>query len=816
MKKELLLLFTVLFLIKTYAQEFTYHTIIEDTNTTHSPEAVFSVDIDGDGDMDVLSASVNDNEIAWFENTDGLGSFGTQQIITTDAVGASAVFSIDIDGDGDIDVLSASLYDNKIAWYENIDGLGSFGGQQIITTDAASAISVYATDIDGDGDMDVLSASANDDKIAWYENIDGLGNFGAQQIITTDAIYAKSVYATDIDGDGDMDVLSACGVGNNVVWYENVDGIGNFGTQQIITTNASGAHSVYATDIDGDGDMDVLSASWVDNKIAWYENTDGLGSFGTQQIITTDTTGALSVYVTDIDGDGDMDVLSASSGDNKIAWYENTDSLGNFGTQQIISTEAATAFSVYATDVDGDGDMDVLSASAGDNKIAWYENTDGLGNFGVQQIMTTDVSFIRSVYATDIDSDGDMDVLSAYENDDKIAWYENIDGLGNFGTQQIITTDAYGAFSVYATDIDGDGDIDVLSASQYDKKIAWYDNTDGLGNFGVQQIITTDAAGASSVYATDIDGDGDMDVLSASQYDNKIAWYENTDGLGSFGIQQIITTDVSFARSVFATDIDGDGDMDVLSASWNDDKIAWYENTDGIGSFGTQQIITTETDAVISVYATDIDGDGDMDVLSASRGDDKITWYENTDGLGSFGGQQIITTDAASAISVYATDIDGDGDMDVLSASEGDNKIAWYENLDGIGSFSEQQIITTNAPHAISVYATDIDSDGDMDVLSASWYNGVIAWHENSTITININQIESLNFVVYPNPVKSILTVKPKISIVEIIICNTLGELVVSSSNKNKINLSSLDQGIYFCKIKDEKGDFSILKIIKK
>jgi hypothetical protein len=82
-----------------------------------------------------------------------------------------------------------------------------------------------------------------------------------------------------------------------------------------------------------------------------------------------------------------------------------------------------------------------------------------------------------------------MDVLSASEDDDKIAWYEN-NGSGNFGTQQIITTAADGAQSVYAADLDNDGDIDVLSAS-YDNKIAWYEN-DGSGNFGTQQIITMD------------------------------------------------------------------------------------------------------------------------------------------------------------------------------------------------------------------------------------------------------------------------------------------------------------------------------------
>ena len=95
--------------------------------------------------------------------------------------------------------------------------------------------------------------------------------------------------------------------------------------------------------------------------------------------------------------------------------------------------------------------------------------------------------------------------------------------------------------------------------------------------FGAQQEITTDAEGACSVYATDLDGDGDADVLSASTYDDKIAWYENLGG-GAFGPQQVITTDADVVYSVYATDLDGDGDADVLSASQDDDKIAWYEN----------------------------------------------------------------------------------------------------------------------------------------------------------------------------------------------------------------------------------------------
>ena len=56
--------------------------------------------------------------------------------------------------------------------------------------------------------------------------------------------------------------------------------------------------------------------------------------------------------------------------------------------------------------------------------------------------------------------------------------------------------------------------------------------------------------------------------------------------------------------------------------------------------FAAQQVITTLADTALSVFAADVDGDGDLDVLSASSSYDKIDWYENTDGAGSFGSQQ--------------------------------------------------------------------------------------------------------------------------------------------------------------------------------
>ena len=349
--------------------------------------------------------------------------------------------------------------------------------------------------------------------------------------------------------------------------------------------------------------------------------------------------------------------------------------------EHVISTNADRAFSVFAADVDGDGDMDVLSASALDDKIAWYENDGGSPPVFTERIISTDADGARSVFAADVDGDGDTDVLSASNLDDKIVWYENIGGSPPVFTERVISTTADGADSVFAVDLDGDGDTDVLSSSHSDDKIAWYENNGGSPPVFTEHWISTAADGAWSVFASDVDGDGDMDVLSASHHDDTIAWYENDGSSPPAFTERIISTVADSAASVFAADVDGDGDTDVLSASWRDDKIAWYENDGSSPPVFTERVISTNADYAFSVFAADVDGDGDMDVLSASVFDDKIAWYENDGGSPPVFTERVISAAATKARAVFAADLDGDGDMDVLSTSQGNHKIAWYENV---------------------------------------------------------------------------------------------------------------------------------------
>ena len=146
-----------------------------------------------------------------------------------------------------------------------------------------------------------------------------------------------------------------------------------------IATSADGAYDVHVADIDGDGDLDIVSGSYYDDTIAWYENDGAVNPTWSAVNIATSADHAIDVHVADMDGDGDLDIVSASDNDDTIAWYENDGAADPSWTAVDIATSADGARDVYVADMDGDGDLDIISASASDDTIAWYEN-DGAVN----------------------------------------------------------------------------------------------------------------------------------------------------------------------------------------------------------------------------------------------------------------------------------------------------------------------------------------------------------------------------------------------------------------------------------------------------
>ncbi len=181
-----------------------------------------------------------------------------------------------------------------------------------------------------------------------------------------------------------------------MAWYENTDGSGDFGEQQIIADSAGGASSVICIDIDNDGDNDIVAACFEDDKITWYENTDGLGNFSIENIVAW-INGPVSIYYADLDGDNDFEIISASPGARRISWYENTDGLGSFGYQRDLMFNADDAYCVFSSDLDNDGDYDILAGI--EDRISWFRNETILGiEEGNTRIGSPTAYVIQSLY----------------------------------------------------------------------------------------------------------------------------------------------------------------------------------------------------------------------------------------------------------------------------------------------------------------------------------------------------------------------------------------------------------------------------------
>jgi hypothetical protein len=437
--------------------------------------------------------------------------------------------------------------------------------------------------------------------------------------------------------------------------------------------------------------------------------------------------------------------------------------------------------------------------------------------FGPLQIISTEVYGTSSVVTADLDGDGDIDILS---ESNVIAWYENINGFGLFGSEQIIHQNAFEyGFDASSADIDGDGDLDVISGTwhEYDiGKVSWYENIDGQGNFG-DQIVIDQVPTPTTVIPADFDNDNDFDVLLVDRNNNKIAWYENLDGLGNFGTQNVISIALDWPTRAIVKDIDDDGDMDIVSIANEGDQVVWFINLNGQGSFSGLQIISNEVDKPSQVFSADIDGDGDLDVLSTSLNDNKIAWYENTDGNGSFGPQMLITTEIIFPRTLFVQDLDNDSDMDIISSFwDNGSGIIWLENLDGLGTFSSPILISDEVSYPTSVYATDLDQDQDFDVVSSSQLDHKIAWYENLTI-LSIDDIDHNLITISPNPVQDHLEINNSSTseITNITIYDILGRLVlVENESFEQIDVSTLGTGLFLINIETEQG-IIVKKVIK-
>ena len=509
---------------------------------------------------------------------------------------------------------------------------------------------------------------------------------------------------------------------------------GVFSIEQTVDGSFDGARSVYTADVGGDGDLDMLGAAVEADAITWWENTAGDGSAWVEHAVDGAFDHAWSVYAADLDGDGDLDVLGAAELANDIAWWVNSVVPEVTATIPVASEPAAEV----STDVSVTFNEAMNVADAASFIVRGSMTGDRAGTYGGggttalsfdpvvdflpgERVTVTLTSALTSTSGVPVSAPYAWEFLAAAEA-----------APGTFPGEITVDGAFDGAESVYAADVDGDGDLDVLGAAFFADGITWWENTAGDGSAWTEHTVDGAFDRACDVHAADVDGDGDLDVLGAARLADAVTWWENTAGDGTAWTEHTVDGTFDMARSVYEADVDGDGDMDVLGAAMAADDIAWWVNGTAPEVTATIPVANEPATAV----STDVSADFTQSMNAADAASFIVRGSMTGERAGTYGGGGTSTLSFDAAVGflpgerVTVTLTSGLTDMGGVPLNAPYTWEFVAATGEAAGVFAVEETVDGAFDGAMSVYVADVD--GDLDVLGAAYAGDAIAWWENS------------------------------------------------------------------------------------
>jgi hypothetical protein len=355
----------------------------------------------------------------------------------------------------------------------------------------------------------------------------------------------------------------------------------------------------------------VILGGLVSGFINYFIQTEGVAALDFTPRIIADKSGlpgVLGIASGDIDGDGDVDIVTAGLDGIKV--YINTD---NKFAAKLVDDKAGERLQLV--DLTGDGRLDILVVMKSPYEgVRWYRNNGSVEFSGTQLLNGKS----PVAYAADIDADKNVDILTSTLEGDKMIfrrWMNN--GSGVF-SQTILSSDS-GVRGITVADVDNNGYPDIITGG--DKGLQRWKTSNGHN----WDRIDLDDGNLTQRYlaAADLDGDGLVDIIAAEPGHDRVIWYRNID---THAFKRILLADDVDAVTVQAVDLDGDGDLDVVAALQDDDQVVWFEQKSD-GSF-SKRIIAEKLQSVFGVSAVDLDGDGDLDIVTGNHWQGAVYWYE--------------------------------------------------------------------------------------------------------------------------------------------------------------------------------------------
>lgn len=660
-------------------------------------------DLDNDGRVDLFVTL--DTAIGYALGQPD-GSFSELEIIA----GSSGIFEqgllADVNSDGNLDVVYAQrgLDSTWIFLRQSTGGLG-YAPEQVLVGSKGSVRRSEMDDLDGDGDPDLaLTYSFNgiqgvESHAVWFRN-EGGGTWSAAIAIHGRVGIYLDLALIDVDGDAQRDVV-VCGEDSWVV--SRSDGMGgitgpvNYGTEGVMYKQSLGA------DLDGDGDIDLLAQHSDGIEILW---NDGAGAFNhatTEPEVMFAEGSTLALAVDDLDLDGDIDLIASDR------WFANN---GSGDLQEVNGIWPLTPLAqntwygygprdaLVLLDLDGDGDRDLIMAGQRSHRMFLFTNA-GQGPIGPPVDMQPRIAFdVGPLLDADVDGDGVMDALVG--TSDGVRWFRALP-TGGFAEPQVICHAPGGVSPFIVRDFDQDGDPDLVYWDQYIGHIMYVRNV-GAGAFDLPEPITSLylAPPEAGIYleAADLDGDGDQDLLEY-HFPGPVQWYAN-DGAGQFG-DVVDLPFLTYLSDILAlVDMNNDGAADLICRVPNVGTGFPLYLSDGTGSHvAADPIPVGQAFGARNALPTDLDSDGDVDLIFVSGNSPCLVSWIRDEGMGEWSSPILIHSAPTvhEITGLKLQDVDGDGLADLLfveERNENEDCGIKYKQRIGPTTFGAAQVIYTH------------------------------------------------------------------------------------------------------------------------